>query len=322
MKNIFYKNILLIGAILLLMLSCTKTEWDDISDIKPGFGVINTSSDYEVTLTKDLSSDTIDYSDLSIELVYFFNTKIMDVSKAGFLKIIMDENGEYVETVADTSFTDLSDTIRININTKKKLFENMAFHPDSIRSGFAFIFKPYLISGDNDTTFAAYGDYVVSPEYVNFCDLPEIPLGIYEAHNKATGFKKDVEILWMEVSPDVWFYVITDFGLDWNGWDDFWYGTNFSLACPLPGDSRFVVELSGWGIDMGGTVLEMENDDGVLESRPLRIMPWVYDSESPDVGYYDEVAMQFTFKNVQVLDTWWNIDNHLIEEVTFTYKGE
>lgn len=310
------------AATILLAISCTKTDWNEIEKIKPGFGIFYDSSNYTVTLTKDLDTDTIDYSDLDIRLRYVFDVQIESFTEAGILKQIQDENGDPVETTRQLIAEDLKDTVKVDISSKSQLYQGLTFNPDSIRPGFSFVFKPYIISSATDTVFAAYGDYAVTPDYVNFCTLPDFPLGVYEAHNKATGFKKDVEIRYMEVEQDVWFFVITDFGLDWSNWDDFWYGTNFSLSCPLPGDSRFPVEFAGWGIDLGSVVLEMENDEGIMESRPLRIMPWVYDDETPDIGYYDAQNKQFIFKNVQVKDTWWDQDNHLLDEVTFTYKGK
>jgi len=321
MKKISIPIFLLIATLFLLM-ACTKTSWKEIGNIKPGFGVFTDSSSYTVVLTKDRDADTVDYSTLEINLKYFFKLQIEDYSEAGILKSLQDENGADIETVPLAKFNDVSDTIKIDIHNKTQLFEGMAFNPDSIRNGYAFVFRSYVLTMDADSVFTAYGDYAVTPEYINFCDIPEIPIGIYEAYNKATGFKKDMEVRYIEVIPDVWFYVFTDFGLDWSTWDDFWYGTNFSLTCPQPGDTRFVVELAAWGIDMSSIIIEMENDEGAMESRPLRIMPWTYDAESPDVGYYNAENKQFIFKNVQVKDTWWNLDNHFLEEVTFTFKGK
>lgn len=313
-------SILLI-TILAIFNSCNKTEWVDINNAKPGFGVFFDSSNYEVILTKDLYTDTIAYA-VDIDLKFFFNLQMEAYSEVGILRILQDENGQDIESTLQMKVTDVTDTARIIIASEEELFAGFEFNPDSILSGYIFVFRPYVTLSESDSVLSAFGNYVVSPEYINFCEIPEFPMGVYEAHNKATGFKKDVQIVWMEVIPDVWFYVITDFGLDWSTWNDFWYGTNFSLACPLQGDQRFVVEFAAWGIDLGNIILEMENDEGIMESRPLRIMPWIYDDESPDMGYYDAEAKQFIFKNVQVKDTWWDIDNHLLDEVTFTYKGK
>lgn len=322
MKKIIITSAVLLTAVFFLLMACTKTEWKEIENIKPGFSVFYDSSTYTVVLTKDMYADTVDYTTLDINLQYYFNLQMEEYAGAGILKSLQDENGTNIETVAQVKVNELSDTLKVIINSKAQLFEGISFPPDSIRFGYSFVFRPYVISSSQDTVFTAYGDYAVIPEYVNFCDIPEFPLGVYEAHNKATGFKKDIEIRYIEVIPDVWFYVITDFGLDWSTWDDFWYGTNFSLACPKQGDTRFVVEFAAWGIDLSTIIIEMENDEGVMESRPLRVMPWTYDAETPDIGYYDDANKQFIFKNVQVKDTWWNIDNHFLEEITFTYKGK
>jgi len=315
------KNLPLL-AVILLALACTRVDWKDIETLKPGYLAISDSSEVNLVLTRDEYSGEVAYDPVDIRLRFFISTQEQLFSRVGVTRSILDESGTTVASVVHFTTTDLSDTLRIDILDKEALFEGLDFHPDSIRSGYSFLFKTFMILQDGDSIVSSRGDYQAVPQYLNFCTYPEIPDGVWEVHNKATGFKKEVEIKYMEVYPTVWFYVITDFGIDWSNWNDFWYGTDFTLGCPKAGDNRFVVKLAAWGIDLPHIRLEMKNDQGDLETRPLRIMPWTYADDSPDIGYYDAGNRQFIFKNVKVRDTWWNIDNKTITEVTYTYRGQ
>jgi len=311
-------------AILLMIpaISCTHVEWTDIKSVRPGYIAFSDSSKVSLDLTKDQETGYVFYDPVDIRLKFFFTTQTSDIKKAGITKILQNENNEVLTRADQLSFTDLSDTLKIEILTIDSLFKGLDFNPDSIRPGYSFLFKTYIVLNNGDTILSSRGDYQVTPQYLNFCTLPEIPSGIWEAHNQATGFKKDVEIKYMELAPGYSLYVITDFGIDWSLWNDFWYGTDFTIGCPLAGDNRFVVKLASWGIDLPSIRLEMKNDKGEPETRPLRLMPWAYADDSPDIGYYDAATQQFIFKNVKVRDTWWNTDNATIQEVTFTYKGK
>ncbi|HBB93062.1 MAG TPA: hypothetical protein DC042_15455 [Bacteroidales bacterium] len=315
-------RLLLFPILLLSILGCTRTEWTDIKTIKPGYLAFSDSTQVSLTVTKEEGSASVVYDPVEISLRFFFKSQISEFQKVGIKKILQDEDYQPVAICDQGSFKDISDTLAIDILTRDTLFAGLTFNPDSIRSGFTFLFKTYLVTNSGDTIFSVAGDYTVIPQYVNFCTIPEIPAGIWEIHNKATGFKKDIEIRYMELGPAWFTYVFTDFGIDWSRWNDFWYGTDFYLGCPLAGDDRYVVKLAAWGIDLAGIRLEMKNDKGELETRPLRIMPWTYADDSPDIGYYDATARQFIFKNVKLRDTWWDIDNALIQEVTITYKEE
>jgi hypothetical protein len=315
------KRLIFLPAILILA-CCTQVEWTDIQTLKPGYIALSDSSQVSLVLTRDDISGAVTYDPVDIRLRFFFSSQTGGIKTAGITKLLQDENNETVASADQALFTDLSDTVRIDIESMDSLFRGLDFNPDSIRSGYSFLFKTFLELQSGDTIVSSRGDYQVVPQYLNFCTIPEIPLGIYEAHNKATGFKKDVEVRYIELAPAYFMYVITDFGIDWSNWNDFWYGTDFTLGCPLAGDDRFVVKLAAWGIDLSSIRIEMENDLGEPETRPLRIMPWTYADDSPDIGYYDASAQQFIFKNVKVRDTWWNIDNRTIQEVTFTYKGQ
>lgn len=307
---------------LLAMLACTKVEWTDVASIKPGFAVFYDSSNYEMQLTKDLDWNTVEYSSVNIDLQFIILAQNLEYTEVGINKILYDENNNPIENINVLKLNNPIDTIEVKLASRDTLFCGFEFNPDSIRPGYYFVFQPYMKLKTGEIIYTARGDYQVMPEYINFCDLPVIPNGVYEAHNKETGFKKDMVIEYKEISPGVWMYIFTDFGLDWSNWGDFWYGTDFSLSCPLAGDDRYVVKLAAWGIDLSTIRLEMKDKNGEIKTKPLRIMPWTYADDSPDVGYYDAANKQFIFKNVSVKDTWWNIDNHLLTDITFTYKGK
>lgn len=314
--------LLLAAVILTVIISCTSNEWEEIQDIKAGYAAFSDSSAYEVIVMKDPALDTVIYETVNIHLEFQFFTAITSFEKMGIKKAIYDESDHLVAVTEILSSNTFADTLAIDITGVDMLFSGLNFIPGSINSGYYFEFSSFIVLSPGDTIVSSYGNFYVEPEYINFCTLPDIPLGTWEAHNAETGFKKDVQILYLEVMKDVWFLVITDFGLDWSTWDDHWYGTNFYLDCPLPGMTQFKIDMAVWGIDQPEIILEMDNDDGVPESRPLRIMPWNYGPDSPDIGYYDAVNKQLVFKDVYMIDTWWGIDNYLLKQVTFTYKGE
>ncbi|MFA6128620.1 MAG: hypothetical protein WC699_15075 [Bacteroidales bacterium] len=312
----------LLTAILLMLLACTQVEWKEIKTIKPGYQAISDSSMVSLVLTKDIDTGVVTYDPVDIRLRFAFDSQITEFKEIGVTKIIQDQNYTILSKTNQIAVRTMTDTLKIDIFNADSLFSGLNFNRDSIRSGYSFLFKTYMILPSGDTVVSSRGDYQVTPQYLNFCTLPDIPDGVWEAFNKETGFKKEVEIKYMEIFPSVWFYVITDFGIDWSRWNDFWYGTDFTLGCPLAGDTRFVVKLAAWGIDLPTIRLEMKNDKGIPETRPLRIMPWNYAADSPDVGYYDSENQQFIFKNVKLVDTWWNTDNKAISEITFTFKGK
>ena len=225
-KQIIYG---IIAIALIISGACTRVEWKEVDTLKPGYLAFSDSSKVNLVLTRDDYSGEVTYDPVDIRMQFYFTSQATGFKKVGVTRILQDENYEPVASCEQVAVTNLSDTLKINILSRDSLFRGFSFAPDSIRSGWSFLFKTFMVLDSGDTIVSSRGDYLATPVYMNFCTLPEIPNGTWEVFNKATGFKKDVEIKYMEVYPDVWFYVITDFGIDWSTWNDFWYGTDFSL---------------------------------------------------------------------------------------------
>lgn len=319
MKN---KNIIILFILSYMAFgACTENEWKEIENILPGYSASIDTLNSTIVITKNHEDNSVVFEEINIDLQFEVNSLLTDVKTVGINKSIYDESSNRIATASLVTQNNVEDPMLVQLTSVEELFADLNYEKDSIRSGYYFVFSPYIEKSNGDTIVTSEGNFTLKPEYYDFCTLPAFPQGLWEAHNKQTGFKKYVEVKYIEVMTDVWFWVITDFGIDWSNWNDYWYGTAFYLECPFAGDNRFVVRLSAWGIDLPHITYEMKNDDGVLETRPLRLMPWRYEDEA-NTGFYDAENKQFVFQNVGVIDTWWNADNHLIEDVTITYVGE
>ena len=326
MKNIF------IFLLIVALFSCKEETPDLLSSIKPGYSADFGQSTGTIVVTRSINPIDVAYNvDINLKVAF---SSFTEIKKIVITKNLFDFENNKVASgmVCDTL---LLDTINYAIESEAELFEGMDFEADSIYTGFYFIFESFAVIESGDTLKTATS-YMLTPDYINFCDLPNIPVGIFEANNQISGFKKDVELQqgiwvweWIWNGTDwyedwVWhaeLYLLTDFGLDWCNWNDWWYGVAFSINCPKPGDSRYVIELSAVGMDTGDDYTMIDRATGSLTTKKLRIMPYVYQDDSPDIGYFDAANNKLIFENVKVDDTWWHADKHTIEKVTFTYKS-
>ena len=315
------RNIIWFITLFLALGSCTKNEWENLDKIQFGYSAAVDTLNSEILVTKDYQDNSVIFENIDVDVAFKISTSIENVKSVGVKKSIYNASSKLISSTTFITTNNVNDSIVTQITSTEELFSGLNFSKDSIQVGYYFEFSTFLENTGGDTIVTTEGNFIVNPEYLDFCTLPTFPQGIWEAYNKATGFKKYVGIEYLEIASGVWFWVITDFGLDWSNWNDFWYGTDFTLECPFAGDDRFVVRLASWGTDLPNIRYEMKNDNGVLETRGLRLMPYKYADEA-NPGFYDAVNKQFVFKNIQVIDTWWNSDNHLIEDLTITYVGE
>ncbi len=333
MKKIIILTLLLMPA---LFQACQKETIDLLREVTPGYSADFTASTGTIVCTREYNPVNVLYDvtiDLQVAVVSY-----TDVSKILIIKNLYDAGNNLVTSALALDSDLINDTISFSVTTSEELLDGLEFEPDSIRTGFYFTFESFAVLASNDTLRTPSAFQVV-PAYMNFCTLPAIPDGIYEAHNQITGFKKDVEIhqgvwiygwLWNENSQS-WelgwthhpeYYMITDFGLDWCNWNDWWYGVVFTINCPRPGDSRNVIELPGDGYDTTDEATMIDRVTGEATTKMIRLMPYIYQATTADVGYYDASAGILSFENVSVDDNWWHADKHTIVDVTFTYKGK
>ena len=178
----------------------------------------------------------------------------------------------------------------------------------------------YSLYGIGNNGYTELLDEVSATASVNLIEAVTIPLGAWEARNDDTDFTKTVQI--HRPSPfrttDDGRYWITDFGLDWSNWHDYWYTIEFKLICPQGGDPRYIIDLFGAGLDTGQEQTDIDHT-GTEVTKAIRIMPYIY-SDTP-VGYYDPDAQVISFVNVPLTDDWWGADNHTVN-LTFTYLGK
>lgn len=333
MKKTIIVTILLLPV---LFQACHEDTIDLLRDVSPGYSADFTASTGTIVCTREYNPVTVLY-DVTIELQVAV-TSYTDVSKILIIKNLYDAGNNLLTSALALDSDLVNDTIAFSVTTPEDLLEGLTFEPDSILTGYYFTFESYAVLSNNDT-LRTPSSFQVVPAYINFCTLPEIPAGIYEAHNRITGFRKDVEIrqgvwiygwIWNESSQS-WelgwthhpeYYMITDFGLDWCNWNDWWYGVVFTINCPMPGDTRYVVELPGEGFDTTEEATMIDRASGEINTKKIRLMPYIYQPTSADVGYYDASAGTLSFSNVSVDDNWWHADKHTIGDVTFTFKGK
>ncbi len=315
------------------MLSCHKDTIDLLDKIKPGFSSDFSNSSGSVICTREYNPTTVLY-DVAIDMQVIIQA-YTDVQKILIVKNLYNSENELVSS-GSAFESDLIDTLEFSIASVDDLMNGFDFEPGNINSGYYFTFESFAILSTNDTLKTATVFQLV-PAYINFCELPEIPVGNYEAQNRITGFKKNVELrkgvyiygwIWNEVQG-AWelgwtfhpeYYLLTDFALDWGFWNDWWYGTVFTIDCPKPGDTRNVIKLPGDGYDTTEELLMTDRETGANAAKILRVMPYIYQDITPDVGYYDPSNNTLVFKNVAIDDNWWHLDKHVIDDVVFTYK--
>lgn len=330
MKNLVKIAVLFIAV---LSFSCHKETIDLLKDIKPGYSASFSGSSGSITCTREYNPTIVLYDvDLEMQIVIGAYTDVQEILIVK--KLMNPENKVAAATVAFES--SVADTLEFTISSGAELMHGLDFEPDSINTGYYFSFESFAVLSNNDTLRTA-NSYQVVPVYLNFCELPEIPTGVYEAHNRITGFKKSVELrkgvwiygwIWNATSA-AWelgwtfhedYYMLTDFGLDWCNWNDWWYGVVFTINCPKPGDSRFVINLPGDGFDTTEDITMIDRATGSDNTKKLRLMPYIYQTTTPDIGYYDASGNSLVFKNVSVDDNWWHSDKHTIQDVVFTFK--
>ncbi len=221
--------------------------------------------------------------------------------------------GDY--TVADTL---VSTSINYTYATQAELLESFGITAGTeVNDEDALT---YILYGVGNNGYTEMLDEVTVTASVNLIEAVTIPLGDWEARNDDTDFTKTVQI--HRPSPfrttDDGRYWITDFGLDWSNWHDYWYTIEFKLLCPVEGDPRYIIDLFGAGLDTGQEQTDIDHT-GTEVTKDIRIMPYIYSGSA--VGYYDPDAQVISFVNVPLTDAWWGADNHTVN-LTFTYLGK
>lgn len=301
----------ILAAVVLLFASCDDEPVAFGSDARPGLNITYSGETDEVIFTKDISGEVTAEVDISGK---FYARPSTDFDQIVVEKVLVDNNFNEIERTIAISDLAVNDSIAFSITSMEELFEGFTTAPSSLMAGSKILFEQYgvLPSGDiiqvnNDITF--------DPDYLGYCDLPALELGTWVATNTTSSFSKDVELLYDEVNE---VYYFTDFGLDWSNWEDFWYGTMFTLICPTSDSDPVQVKLAGWGADTGVSY-EMKADDGTTESRTLRLMPYTYQANSP-TGYYDASTGEIIFNNSNFTDAWWGADVHNNVSIKFKKK--
>lgn len=330
MEKIIKLSLLVIA---LLLFSCDEETNTFLNNVKPGYSSDFSNSSGTVKCSREYNPTIVLYDvDVDLEIVIKAYT---DIQKILVMKNLINSENETVASALAFE-SSLDDTLKVSINSEEELMEGFIFEPDSIQTGYYFTFETFAVLLSNDTLQTATL-YQLLPVYLNFCTLPEIPAGVYEAHNRITGFKKNVELrkgVWIygwiwNVGSGAWelgwtynedYYMLTDFGLDWGSWNDWWFGTVFTINCPKPGDTRFVINLPGDGFDTNEDITMIDRVTGENAVKKLRLMPYIYQSTTQDIGYFDASSNILIFKNVAVDDNWWHLDKHTISDVSFTFK--
>ncbi len=178
----------------------------------------------------------------------------------------------------------------------------------------------YRLFGTGNNGVTQLLDEVSATAEVTLLETVTLPMGSWEARNDDTGFTKTVYLYRPSPfrSTDDGRYWISDFGLDWSSWHDYWYTTEFKLKCPQDGDPRYIIDLIGDGLDTGESQTDTDHT-GTEVTKDIRIMPYIYSGDA--VAYYDPGTQVVTFVNVPLTDDWWGADNHTVN-LTFTYLGK
>ena len=222
--------------------------------------------------------------------------------------------------LGDFSVTDTVETSGVNYNytTQAALLESFGITESILLNDNDEVnYRLYAIGNNGETVLL---DEVNAAFSVNIIESVTLPTGTWQAVNDDTGFTKEVTL--HRPSPfrsfDDGRYWISDFGMDWSSWHDYWYTTEFKLKCPEQGDPRYIIDLIGDGLDTGEDMTDTDHT-GTEVTKAVRIMPYVYSDAA--VAYYDPQTQVITFENVPLTDYWWGADSHTVN-LTFTFTGK
>ncbi|WP_299664664.1 hypothetical protein [uncultured Polaribacter sp.] len=296
----YKKNILIISALIILN-SCVDEPVPFASDSAPGFNVTYVGEEDFLSFTKN-SDETID-GEINILGKWFAKPDAL-LDRVVLIKSLLNSNNDEIDSAIENRDLVFNDSVSFSVTNVDELFSGFSTSINDLKVGSRFRFQAIGITPSADTLFINNATFF-DAEYISFCEKPQLTLGTWTATNTITNFSKDVELIWDDVYG---VYLFTDFGIDWSNWDDFWYGTMFNLACPLIEGNPVQVELAGFGWDTNDEY-EMLGDNGTLETRRLRRMPYIYKEGSPK-GYYDSTTEELVFNNISVTDAWWDADQH------------
>lgn len=302
---------LVVALFLLVVLGtkCSQNEENPPSVENPSVEILENSTEVIFTRTSPTTVNT----EVNIDLDILFRHS-EEYSSLGLSKILLNEDDEEISGTVALNHIAADESTSLSIDSGEALFEGLSFDQDQVEEGHYFRFLPFGILPNGEVE--EFGNAVeIFPVYNEELSPQSLETGVYTAVNTDTGFTKDVQILWDDTKQ---LYYITDFGLDWSKWDDFWYGVYFSLE---PGESGVSnIGFPGEGEDTG-TSLNMKADNGTRESRELRLMPYAY-KEGSSTGTFDPETQKLIFENISVTETWWQEDVKDDLNLEFSKKEE
>lgn len=271
---------------------------------------INTTSMIHFNLDRNLCTPE---TDLSFDV----NFELLDPNSLTDIAYVVRKYSSVSHGEIEMIDTLDSNTKRYQYTTQAALLESFDLNSTLVEHGDAVNYKFY-IKADNGETYLL--DEVDNTVIISLMEPVILPTGNWTATNNITGFSKTVEL--QRPSPfqteDDGRYWLSDFGLDWSNWYDWWYTVEFKIRCPEGADPRYIIDLFGSGSDTGTNQTDTDRF-GTEVTKLIRVMPYIYSGTK--VGYYDPSTETITFKDVPLTDAWWSADNHTVD-LTFTYQGK
>ncbi|WP_147676648.1 hypothetical protein [Algibacter pacificus] len=300
-------------AIMIIFSSCSNEERSFTPNEKAGFEISYSSDEDLLTFTRNLEDESVDL-DVNIKGEWFVDSGNFS-GRVILVKSLLNSKFEKIESVFEDSELILNDTIEFSIETEEELFKGLSVSINEIEIGSKFRYEAIGITPESDT-IVVNTSHTFEAKYNEFCDRPVLELGTWIATNTKSNYSKEVTLYWDESRGA---YAFTDFGLDWSKWNDYWYGVLFNFACPPVEGDPVEFDFLGDGVTTQDTY-EMLDDNGVLKTRRLRLMPYIYKEGSPK-GYYDSETQEIVFKDINVTDDWWNSDKHDLISMVFKKKN-
>ena len=301
--------------------SCVKNELELFENAKSGYLVTMSGIESFVSGTWDLGTKTIIYDSVYFYGEFIFPDVKTSITNITIRKVLYDDFDNLLGVTVLDEITQLPDTILYEYNSKEDLFDGLSYPADSLKPDYYFQIITVALLPSGDTLVSNSGIYNINPSLSGFCPLPDLPPGIYTAKNNLSAFSCEAVIRKPSpfVEEDDGRFWLSNFGLDWSTWNDVWYSIEFKLNCPKGSDPRYVIELLPGGNWNTGVAWTAVDRTGSEVTKDIRIMPYMYAEDTESIGYYDPDKQEIEFKNVSVIDTWWNIDNHTID-ISFKFK--
>lgn len=294
-------------------------------EFTPDYNLLNFDVSYDSSSSGHVdytrTSDDIVAGNVNINIVFTINAEAKDAAQytnVGLMKHLYDADGTLIESAVALNDVVIGEETTFAITSIGDLFEGLTYdYNNNLNDAYTFSFTAFAETENDETVLENTVFETTATFKVRI--LPTLETGTtWIVTNNNSGFSKEVQLFSVQEELGIASseYFFTDFGIDWSWWNDFWYGTTFSIDFPEVDGDPYVINLGGTSGDQTLSYTGLADDGVTMETRNLRLMGYTYNDGSPK-GEFDEATKTITFTSVNILDWWWGVDSHDNISMTF-----